>query len=131
MVSPYSHSPILPFTGALEGSKAGTEATEDRNREGEGGGEGEGDKEGEGEGEGGGEGEGEVVESSVAQPEDTPTSEVAVATNKESEGSETTPTEDPPVATETVDMTKDRPLQRSKSLNFIINSDFQIRYCEL
>lgn len=63
-----------------------------------------------------------MIESSVDKPEDDPAANEEgpppVSEGAESEGSENSPPEAPPSADDTVDMTKDRPLQRSKPLNF-------------
>ena len=66
--------------------------------------------------------------SSVDKPEDDPAAnkegEPPAGEGTESEGSKNSPPEAPPSADDTVDMTKDRPLQRSESLNFRFHYQF-------
>ena len=100
----YSHTPILYCTHSYTIATTAAETTE---------------QQGEGE-----EREEEVTESSVDRTQDNPNEQGHPPTASEgarSEGSEISPPEAPPPSEETVDMTKDRPLQRSKPLSFSLS----------
>ena len=99
----YSHSVILPFPCHCDNAAIATttaETTEERDEEREG---------------------GVAMESSVDIPAEQPAADTKEAPPTTSEGagtggSEISPPEAPPPTEDTVDMTKDRPLQRSKRL---------------
>ena len=101
-ILPYSQSVILPFPCHYDNAAIATttaETTEERDEEREG---------------------GVVMESSVDKPGEQPTADNEEGPPATSEGvgtvgSEISPPEAPPPTEDTVDMTKERPLQRSKS----------------